>query len=173
MVWKYACKRKKGRTWQCEYVDFDKSDYIRLRPGAPPRPKDFYYSKFQSGNKYQVLTVSQYRASHKNICVDQLVEMINNKDFLLINVHVPYEGEISQTDLLIPFNVVEKFKNELPIDKDTKIVLYCMPGHMDRVAAEKLTSMGYTQVHNLQNGIKDWKRNGKQILCRSGWITEF
>jgi len=60
LVWEYACKRKRGRTWQCEYIDFDKSDHFRLRPGAPPRPKGFYYSKFQSGNKYRVLTVSQF-----------------------------------------------------------------------------------------------------------------
>ncbi|MEE8431352.1 MAG: rhodanese-like domain-containing protein [Candidatus Desulfatibia sp.] len=109
---------------------------------------------------------SLYSASYKNISVDQLAEMMNNKDFLLINVHIPYEGEISQTDLLIPFNAVEKLKNELPNDKDTKIVLYCMSGNMSRIAAEKLTSMGYTQVYNLQNGMKDWKRNGKQIWKR-------
>ena len=100
---------------------------------------------------------SLYGASHKNISVDQLFEMMKNKDFLLINVHVPYEGEIPQTDLLIPFNAVEKFKNELPSDKDTKIVLYCISGHMGRTAAAKLTSMGYTQVYNLQNGLKGWK----------------
>ncbi len=113
------------------------------------------------------------RASYKNISVDQLDEMMNNKDFILINVHVPYEGEISQTDLLIPFNAIEKFKNELPNDKDAKIVLYCKSGQMSRIAAEKLTSMGYTQVHNFQDGMRDWRRNGKQILYRSGGITEF
>jgi rhodanese-related sulfurtransferase len=100
--------------------------------------------------------------------VDQLDEMMNNKDFILINVHVPYEGEISQTDLLIPFNAIEKFKNELPNDKDAKIVLYRKSGQMSRIAAEKLTSMGYTQVHNFQDGMRDWRRNGKQILYRSG-----
>ena len=108
------------------------------------------------------------RASYKNISVDQLDEMMNNKDFILINVHVPYEGEISQTDLLIPFNAIEKFKNELPNDKDAKIVLYCKSGQMSRIAAEKLTSMGYTQVNNFQDGMRDWRRNGKQILYRSG-----
>jgi rhodanese-related sulfurtransferase len=99
--------------------------------------------------------------------VAKLDAMMNNKDFILINVHVPYEGEMSQTDLLIPFNAIEKFKNELPNDKDAKMVLYCMSGQMSRIAAEKLTSMGYTQVYNFQEGMRDWKRNGKQILYRS------
>jgi len=30
-----------------------------LRPGAPPRPKGFYYTKFQPGKKFQKLTVAQ------------------------------------------------------------------------------------------------------------------
>ncbi len=107
-------------------------------------------------------------ASYKNISVAKLDEMMNNKDFILINVHVPYEGEMSQTDLLIPFNAIEKFKNELPNDKDAKMVLYCMSGQMSRIAAEKLTSMGYTQVYNFLDGMRDWKRNGKQVLYRSG-----
>lgn len=60
LAWEYACQLKRGKTWQCEYIDFEKSDHFRLRPVAPPRPKGFYYSKFRPGNKYQVLTVSQF-----------------------------------------------------------------------------------------------------------------
>jgi hypothetical protein len=59
LAWEYACKRKRDRTWQCEYIDFDKKDHFRLRTGAIHRPKGFYFSKFQPGNKHQVLTVSQ------------------------------------------------------------------------------------------------------------------
>ncbi len=106
-------------------------------------------------------------AAYKNISVDQLVEMMSNKDFILINVHVPYEGEIPQNDLMIPFNAIEGFKDELPRDKNAKIVVYCLAGHMGRIAAEKLTSMGYTQVFNFQDGMIGWQRYGKQILYRS------
>lgn len=60
LAWKYACKRKWSKTWQCEYLDFDKSDHFRLRPQAPPRPQGFYYSKFRPGDNYQKLTVSQF-----------------------------------------------------------------------------------------------------------------
>ena len=106
-------------------------------------------------------------ASYKNITIDQLVEMMNKKDFILINVHIPYEGEIPQTDFLIPFNAIERFEDIPSNGKDTKIVLYCMGGHMGRIAAEKLTNMGYTRVHNLQDGMRAWKRAGRQILYKS------
>jgi len=64
VVWKYALRRRKGKIWQCEYVhldDMDYTDYIRLRPGAPARPRGFYWAKFQPGERYRDLTVSQVR----------------------------------------------------------------------------------------------------------------
>lgn len=105
-------------------------------------------------------------AAYRNISVDQFIEMMNNKDFILINVHVPYEGEIARTDLHIPFNVIGNLEKDLP-DKDAKIVLYCMSGRMSRTAAERLSGMGYTQLFNLHGGMRSWKENGKQIQYRS------
>jgi hypothetical protein len=68
-AWEYALKRRKGRIWQCEYVHLNEPDYlnyIRLRPGAPNRPKGFYYAKIELGERYQNLTVvSQVR---KRLC---------------------------------------------------------------------------------------------------------
>ena len=61
VAWEYAVRRQKGKTWHCEYIDFEKSDHIRLRPEAPARPKGFYYAKFQPGEKSKSLTVSQFR----------------------------------------------------------------------------------------------------------------
>ena len=61
LAWEYACKRRKHRTWRCEYVDFDKPEDIRLRPGAPARPRGFYYAGLQPGQRYANLTVSQLR----------------------------------------------------------------------------------------------------------------
>jgi hypothetical protein len=66
VAWDYARKNWRKKTWQCEYIDFDKTDHIRLRPEAPPRPKGFYYAKFQPGGKYHSLTVSQLRKSLNN-----------------------------------------------------------------------------------------------------------
>ena len=61
LAWEYAAKSRKGKTWRCEYVDFNNPENIRLRPGAPPRPKGFYWAKIQPGEKYINMTVAQLR----------------------------------------------------------------------------------------------------------------
>jgi hypothetical protein len=60
-AWNYALKSRSRRTWRCEYIDFQKPQNIRLRPGAPARPKDFYVAKIQPGERHIHMTVSQVR----------------------------------------------------------------------------------------------------------------
>ncbi len=107
---------------------------------------------------------SMDKKTYNNVSVHEFVKMMNEKDFILINVHIPYQGEIARTDLLIPFNALDQFKSELPNDKDAKIVVYCMSRPMGDIAAEKLLSMGYTEVIHFQGGMRAWKRAGKQLL---------
>jgi rhodanese-related sulfurtransferase len=106
------------------------------------------------------------KKAYENIYIDQFVKMMDQKDFILINVHVPYYGEIAQTDLLVPFNAIEQYKNDLPRDKNAKIVVYCMMGPMGDIAAEKLASMGYTRVSNFQGGMMAWTQAGKHLQRR-------
>lgn len=58
-TWEYAMRRRK--TWQCEYVNFNKPEDIRLRPEAPVRPQGFYLAKITAGKRYLKWTVAQVR----------------------------------------------------------------------------------------------------------------
>lgn len=48
------------------------------------------------------------RGSYRNITAPELKAMLEDKDFLLVNVHIPYEGEIPGTDLFVPYNEIDK-----------------------------------------------------------------
>ena len=98
---------------------------------------------------------------YKNIDSDTLAEMLKNKDFLLVNVHIPYAGEIEGTDYNIPFNDKEGL-SQLP--KDAKIVLYCRSGAMSAEAAKTLVEMGYKNIYNLETGMIGWKASGRQLI---------
>lgn len=60
-TWHYARKMRKRRTWQCQYIDFSKPDYIRLYPEAPRRPKGFYTCRICIPRRVQRGTVAQFR----------------------------------------------------------------------------------------------------------------
>ena len=90
------------------------------------------------------------------ITVEELNAMLEKKDFVLINVHIPYEGEIPGTDVHIPYNEIEKYADQLPQDKDAKTVVYCRSGSMSAAASKALVEMGYTNVFDVQDGMKAW-----------------
>jgi len=60
-AWDFAAKRRKPKIWQCEYIDFEHSEHLHLRPAAPLRPKGFYFSKFRHGDRFQHVTVAEFR----------------------------------------------------------------------------------------------------------------
>jgi hypothetical protein len=61
LSWEYASARLKSRVWQSPYINFDKPDAFRLRPGAPPRPRGFYLGDVRIEGKPPGVTVSQSR----------------------------------------------------------------------------------------------------------------
>ena len=98
--------------------------------------------------------------SYTDITIAELQTMLANKDFTFVNVHIPFEGDIANTDLSIPYNEIEQNLQRMPAEKDAKIVLYCRSDRMSRVAAEKLVSLGYTNVWNLDGGMVAWEQAG-------------
>ena len=101
--------------------------------------------------------------SYKNVTAKELNAILKNKDFIFINVHIPFVGNISGTDLSIPYDQIEQNLAQLPAEKDAKIVLYCSSGRMSQIAAEELVSLGYTNVWNLKGGMVDWKQAGFEL----------
>ena len=103
--------------------------------------------------------------SYTRITSDELSAMLKNKDFVFVNVHIPFEGNIAGTDLSIPYNEITDPVNlvQLPTDKNAKIVLYCRSGRMSQIAAEVLVKLGFTNVWNLTGGMVDWENAGYEI----------
>lgn len=117
----------------------------------------------QNSNIQTTSTISRYQ----DISTKEFESMLKNKDFTLVNVHIPYIGDIEGTDISIPFNEISDNLDKLPTDKNAKIVLYCQSGGMSAVAADTLSQLGYTNVYNVEGGMIQWQKDGNSLIIKN------
>ncbi len=108
----------------------------------------------------------QKPAAITRLSTEQLAVLLAGpKDFTLVNVHVPYEGDLAKTDLAIPYDQIDAHLSQLP-GKDAKIVLYCRSGRMSDIAARRLAELGYTHIYDLTGGMVAWEASGRPLVGR-------
>ncbi len=98
--------------------------------------------------------------SYRVVSVPEVQAMLENKDFVMLNVYTPWEKDIPQTDLRIGYDVLAENMDQLPAEKDAKIVVYCLSGGMSKKAVATLVTKGYTNIWMLDGGISTWEAAG-------------
>jgi rhodanese-related sulfurtransferase len=103
--------------------------------------------------------------SYWHISVSELQTMLAEDDKpLLVNTHIPFQGDIAGTDVSIPFNEIGDHLDELPEDRSEPVVLYCRSGPMSDRAATALAELGYTRVYSLEGGFNAWDAAGLPMV---------
>lgn len=98
-----------------------------------------------------------------DISVQQLTDMLDKQDDVtLVNVHIPFAGNLPGTDMSIPFNEIGDYTDDLPA-KGEPIVLYCRSGNMSTQAAKMLAQLGYTNLYELDGGFDAWVAAGRAL----------
>lgn len=96
----------------------------------------------------------------------ELHDQLQAKGFTLINVHIPYAGEIDGTDANIAYTDIPAIEAKLASDHAAKVVLYCRSGAMSRKAADDLVALGYCQVYDLTGGMEGWTSAGFTLVTK-------
>ena len=88
---------------------------------------------------------------------------IADQTTVTVNVHVPFEGTLTGTDLMIPYNRIQQQANTLPADRRTPLAIYCRTGRMSAIAARSLAALGYTDIVELKGGMEAWQASGRPV----------
>lgn len=108
---------------------------------------------------------SSITGEYRALSIDELATIMENQSdaYTVINVHIPYAGEIEGTDANISYNDLDALTLALP-DNDAPIIVYCRSGSMSQQATENLISVGYTQVYDVPGGMNAWQSSGRQLV---------
>jgi phage shock protein E len=122
----------------------------------------FSFVSAQSGET----VVRTESGSYLDLTPEAFEARLESPKVLLINTHVPYEGELPGTELFLPFDELETYVDILPRDKNTEILVYCRSGRMSSLSAETLVRLGYTNVKNIAGGMIAWEGAGYTLEQR-------
>jgi phage shock protein E len=99
-----------------------------------------------SGSVVRLITPAEAKA---------MLESLPNALLLDVRTAEEYaEGHISGSQLL-PYDEIKSRASELPVDRNTPIIVYCRSGNRSAIAARTLAELGFNNIYDL-GGIKDW-----------------
>lgn len=122
-----------------------------------------------------------------NVSVYKAEKMIEKGDVFILDVRTPdefnaahIEGAVlipiaslknpSGEPVLPPEDLLANRTDELPDDCDAKILVYCKTGSRSVNASKILVNAGYTNVNNMEGGIKVWIDAGYPVV--SSFVNE-
>lgn len=95
--------------------------------------------------------------------VAELAAALPSKTFIMLNVHVPYAGEIPGTDANLDYKDVPSIEAYIGTNKGVDVVLYCYSNSMALSAGNALLADGYTKVRYVDGGLAAWKNAGHPV----------
>lgn len=107
-------------------------------------------------------------ADIKTITTEELKRRLDaGGDFHFWNVLTDeyFKGELIPGSHRVPLDEIGREVSQLSLAKDAEIVVYCAGPQCpaSRNAAEKLTTLGYTNVLAYEGGLEEWKQAGYEI----------
>ena len=103
-------------------------------------------------------TQNRQEAVYVNITAQQAKEIMDTQDgYVILDVRAQSEydeGHIPGA-IVIPHDQVKEKAEEILLDKDQLILVYCRSGRRSKLAAEDLVALGYTNIKEF-GGILDW-----------------
>ncbi len=113
----------------------------------------------------EATTLESEPGQYQTLSIDEFADIVENQanDYQIINVHIPYAGDVPNTDANIPYNELDALTAAIP-SKDSPVILYCRSGNMSEQASRALVEQGYTQVWDVPGGMAAWQASGHSLI---------
>lgn len=110
--------------------------------------------------------VSQARAETEQTDVETVQQALRSGESVtVVDVREPDEYEAGHIPGAkhVPRGLLELQSGMVLPDKDARIVVHCALGGRGALAARTLKEMGYTNVANMEGGLKEWEEKGHEV----------
>lgn len=116
----------------------------------------------QTGSSMAGMDMTTSSGPHRLVGPAEFEALLHDPSATVINVHVPYDGEIEHTDLFLPFNAIGPVR--LPVNRAARLLVYCRSDNMSAIASTRLVTLGYTNVVELDGGMQAWTESGRPLI---------
>lgn len=104
----------------------------------------------------------------KTITAQELEERIKQNpqvEFWNVLTDEWFKGEMIPGSRRVPLDTVGREVHEKRLQKESEVIVYCGGPKcpQSRMAAEKLQTLGYTNVRAYEGGIEEWKELGHEV----------
>ena len=120
-------------------------------------------------NKYNTESIPYISADSLSKLIKKPLDFTKDgSQVILLDAREPKEYAISHLKNAMcvgydNFDINTTIQN-IPTDKNTKIVVYCSLGIRSEDIAKKLKKAGYTNIYNLYGGIFEWKNHDNTVV---------
>ena len=105
------------------------------------------------------------QAKFKNVGVDQFDKLRQQTNAVVLDVRTPKEfaaGHIPGA-VNVDWNAADFASKAAVLDKSKTYLVHCAVGGRSAKASDKMTALQFTNVYNLEGGIKAWEKAGKPV----------
>ena len=98
------------------------------------------------------------KAAYVNITAEDAKRIMDSgEDYIILDVRTQEEYDAGHIPgaIVVPHEEITEKAEEVLMDKDQLILVYCRSGRRSKIAAEALTELGYTNIKEF-GGILDW-----------------
>jgi phage shock protein E len=105
------------------------------------------------------------QSKFKNVGADEFDKLRRQTNTVVLDVRTPKEfaaGHISGATN-IDWNASDFAKKAAALDKSKTYLVHCAAGGRSAKASDKMTALQFTNVYNLEGGMKAWEKAGKPV----------